>query len=131
MACKIMTGQKINDMDTLSTNPNMSLLHQQVQRKRKEKPSGRKAPRKGDFNQVHDDEGYTLYMYMYMLQVHRVDHFFQSYFAKKSTLQKKLVLKIHQQSGFLSQIVHFMLVGSTHLIWWEFTALGWVYVTHG
>lgn len=48
MACKIMLGQKADDV----VNPNMTLLHQKNRRKCKEKPSGRKAPRKNDFSQT-------------------------------------------------------------------------------
>ena len=49
-----MTGQKIDDV---AANTNMSLLHQRNRKKKKEKPSGRKIPRKGDFDVPEDDEG--------------------------------------------------------------------------
>ena len=59
MACKIMSGQDVRDF-TFS-KPNMSTLQQRVRKKNKEKPSGRKPPRKNDFsaqrNCHSDDEG--------------------------------------------------------------------------
>ena len=48
IACKLMIGQDISD----HTKPNMTLLTQRVRQKNKERPSGRKPPRKRDFNQV-------------------------------------------------------------------------------
>ena len=59
LACKIMSGQDVRDF-TFS-KPNMSTLQQCVRKKNKEKPSGRKPPRKNDFsaqrNCHSDDEG--------------------------------------------------------------------------
>lgn len=52
MACKLMIGQKIDDI----INPNMTLLHQKNRRRQREKPSGRKAPRKNDFTKSNDDK---------------------------------------------------------------------------
>ena len=48
IACKLMIGQDISD----HTKPNMTLLTQRVRQKNKERPSGRKPPRKRDFDQV-------------------------------------------------------------------------------
>ena len=47
MACK-MIGQDLHD----DTKPNMTLLQQKVRQKSKEKPSGKKAPRKKDFGKI-------------------------------------------------------------------------------
>ena len=46
MACKLMIGLSIED---ITSSNNIGLLHKQVRQKQKEKPSGRKAPRKNDF----------------------------------------------------------------------------------
>ena len=48
IACKLMIGQNIGD----NTKPNMTMLNQKIQKKNKEKPSGRKCPRKRDFSCV-------------------------------------------------------------------------------
>ena len=48
MACKMMIGQDLHD----DTKPNMTLLQQKVRQKNKEKPSGRKAPRKKDYGKI-------------------------------------------------------------------------------
>ena len=48
IACKLMIGQKVDD----NTKPNVTLLNQRIRRENKEKPSGRKCPRKKDFNCV-------------------------------------------------------------------------------
>ena len=48
MACKMMIGQDLYD----GTKPNMTLLQQKVRQKNKEKPSGRKAPRKKDYGKI-------------------------------------------------------------------------------
>ena len=45
MACKIMLGLDVVDVG----NPNASLLHRTNRRKNKERPAGRKLPRKNDF----------------------------------------------------------------------------------
>ena len=57
MACKIMLGQNVQDF----TSPNMTLLHQSNRRKHKERPSGRKAPRKNDFHRG-NIKGLQVYM---------------------------------------------------------------------
>lgn len=46
IACKLMIGQDVDD----NIKPNMTLLNQKIRRKNKEKPSGRKPPRKNDFH---------------------------------------------------------------------------------
>ena len=46
MACKVMAGQDVSG----TAKCNASLLHQNNRKKNKEKPSGRKQPRKKDFN---------------------------------------------------------------------------------
>ena len=48
MACKMMIGQDLHD----DTKPNMTLLQQKIRQKNKEKPSGRKAPRKKDYGKI-------------------------------------------------------------------------------
>ena len=48
MACKMMIGQDLHD----DTKPNMTLLQQKDRQKNKEKPSGKKAPRKKDFGKI-------------------------------------------------------------------------------
>ena len=48
MACNMMIGQDLCD----DTKPNMTLLQQKVRQKNKEKPSGRKAPRKKDYRKI-------------------------------------------------------------------------------
>ena len=48
VACKLMIGQDVND----DANPNMALFSQKVRQKNKEKPSGRKPPRKNDFGKM-------------------------------------------------------------------------------
>jgi len=49
-----MIGQNVDD----STKPNMTLLNQKIWRKNKEKPLGRKCPRKTDFKC--DSKGITI-----------------------------------------------------------------------
>uniref|UniRef100_A0A1X7UQ97 SWIM-type domain-containing protein n=1 Tax=Amphimedon queenslandica TaxID=400682 RepID=A0A1X7UQ97_AMPQE len=62
LACKIMSGQVAKDFTY--TKLNMSTLQQRIRKKNKEKPSGRKQPRKNDFfvrrNGDSDDEGATM-----------------------------------------------------------------------
>jgi len=53
MACKLMIGQEIHD----DTKPNMTLLSQKIRQKSKEKPSGRKPPRKQDFRKTASKRG--------------------------------------------------------------------------
>ena len=48
IACKLKIGQDVDE----TTKPNMTILGQKIRRKNKEKPSGRKCPRKKDFNSV-------------------------------------------------------------------------------
>ena len=48
IACKLKIGQDVDE----NTKPNMTMLSQKIRRKNKEKPSGRKCPRKKDFNCV-------------------------------------------------------------------------------
>ena len=59
LACKIMSGRDAKDFTF--TKPNMSTLQQHIRKKNKEKPPGRKQPRKNDFsvqrNGDSDDEG--------------------------------------------------------------------------
>ena len=52
MACKLMIGLSVED---ITSSNNVGLLHQQIRRKQKEKPSGRKAPRKHDFKMQSND----------------------------------------------------------------------------
>lgn len=52
MACKLMIGLSVED---ITSSNNVGLLHQQIRRKQKEKPSGRKAPRKHDFKMQSED----------------------------------------------------------------------------
>ena len=56
LACKLMSGKELKDILPVSTNPNniMTNLQQQMRRKTKEKPAGRKAPRKRDFKDVEE-----------------------------------------------------------------------------
>ena len=64
MACKMMIGQDLYD----GTKPNMTLLQQKVRQKNKEKPSGRKAPRKKDYGKIAAKIGkisIKLYVYSY------------------------------------------------------------------
>ena len=49
MACKLMLGQNAADIED-STKPNASLLHRTNRRKNKERPAGRKQPRRNDFD---------------------------------------------------------------------------------
>ena len=53
MACKLMIGQEIHD----DSKPNMALLSQKIRQKNKEKPSGRKPPRKQDFRKTASKRG--------------------------------------------------------------------------
>jgi len=48
VACKLMIGQDVND----DAKPNTTLLSQKVRQKNKEKPSGRKPPRKNDLGKM-------------------------------------------------------------------------------
>ena len=48
MACKLMIGQEIGDIG----KPNMTHLNQKIRQKNKEKPSGRKPPRKKTFESI-------------------------------------------------------------------------------
>ena len=65
LACKLMTGQAIDDC---VTTPNLAVLSQRNRKKKKEKPSGRKIPRKHDFNTPDDNavtdetKGYIVYV---------------------------------------------------------------------
>ena len=52
MACKLKIGQSVDSFTT--TKPNMTLLSQKSRRKNKEGPSGRKFPRKKDFENLSD-----------------------------------------------------------------------------
>ena len=52
MACKLKIGQRVDDV---VNNPNMALLHQKICRKGRERPSGRKQPRKNDLTKNNDD----------------------------------------------------------------------------
>lgn len=47
-----MIGLSVED---ITSSNNVGLLHQQIRRKQKEKPSGRKAPRKHDFKMQSED----------------------------------------------------------------------------
>jgi len=48
MACKLMIGQEIGDIG----KANLTQLNQKIRQKNKEKPSGRKPPRKKDFESI-------------------------------------------------------------------------------
>ena len=47
LACRLMMGQEVKDF--IPPKPNLSTLQQQTRRKGKEKPAGRKVPRRNDF----------------------------------------------------------------------------------
>lgn len=57
MACRLMIGQTVEHIQ----KPNMSLLLEQNRRKNKEKPSGRKRPRKEDVDTTTDESGIIIY----------------------------------------------------------------------
>ena len=57
MACRLMIGQTVEHIQ----KPNMSLLLEQNRRKNKDKPSGRKRPRKEDVDTTTDESGIIIY----------------------------------------------------------------------
>jgi len=50
LACKIMIGQNVDPV----SNPNITLMQQKIRRKKKERPSGRKAPRAKDYHPIQE-----------------------------------------------------------------------------
>jgi len=85
MACKIMIGQDIHD----DAKPNMTLLSQKIRHKNKEKPSGRKPPRKIDFGKTATKRG------MVIIIVHALNILSQITVRVKITKSK---IKIHLKS---------------------------------